>query len=77
MVSPLITPRYAEDARALAELSPRELGYALEGCSLAYLQNLAGHLNVATVGVTGRRVSGAVIVANVYRAVIEMKGATK
>lgn len=75
MVSPMITPRYAEDARHLAELSPRELGYALEGCDVAYLRNLAGHLNVATVGVTGRKMSGAVILVGVYKAVVAMKGA--
>lgn len=74
MVSPMITPRYAEDARHLAELSPRELDRELQACDLAYLRNLAGHLNVATVGVTGRNITGAAILAGVYKAVMAMKG---
>lgn len=73
MLNLMTASDYAEDARHLAELSPRELGRTLESFSLAYLRNLAGHLNVATAGVTGQRVSGTVMVANVYRVIAAMR----
>lgn len=73
LTNPLITPRYAEDARHLAKLSPRDLDRELQGCDLAYLRNLAGYLNVATVSITGRKVTGAVMVANVYWVIRGMK----
>lgn len=65
--SPMITPRYAEDARHLAELSPRELDRELQACDVAYLRRLARHLRLP------ERVTGGAVLAEIYKTIVTMR----
>lgn len=77
MVSPMITPRYAEDVAYFLSISLYKFVNELESSNAPYVRGLAMHLGLPTRYDNGAKKTMAVLAAGIFTQIREMKGVAR